>query len=219
MDKEFEELKSVNSNLDYACSVIQNRKITSTHSKNDLEDCVNIQIDFDISRRKRNNQSLNNEESSLSRRISPHSVKQLPYNNLLKNIHQLTGNFNQNKPMNIILTTNNNVNTGDEEGVDESEENVLAQEQNDSCSTNDSLLDKELGRDEDGLANPADLTGQAQRQNLVDEINESSELPPAGNNECDIDPKEYELYKRDILNELKKDKKKLEEEKFAEAKN
>ena len=65
MDRELEELKSVNSNLDYACNIIMNRKINAIHSKNDLEDCVNIQIDVGYNKRKkRNNQSLNSEDNN-----------------------------------------------------------------------------------------------------------------------------------------------------------
>ena len=58
-----------------------------------------------------------------------------------KNIHQLTSSLPQDKQVNIILTTNNAADTGDGEEENQSEEEP-AHDLNDSCSTNDSVLDK-----------------------------------------------------------------------------
>ena len=219
MDRELEELKSVNSNLDYACNIIMKRKINTTHSKNDLEDWVNIQIDIGRNKRKKkNNQSLNSEEGNLEGKVSPQSVKQLPYNNLIKNIHHLTNKFTENKPMNIILTTNNNANTGDD--VEGNSENEQQANENDSWSTNDSLLDQEINNDVEQRLDFQNLQNLNEPSTLLDERRqkkeEDKELKPNEESklEDDIPPEEYERYKRDILNELKKEKDKLDEVQF-----
>jgi hypothetical protein len=67
----------------------------------------------------------------------------MPQNEMFKNIHQLTNNLGGNKPMTIILTTNQAANTGDGEDVEESDEEQI-QDLNQSCSTNDSVFEKEL---------------------------------------------------------------------------
>ena len=50
--------------------------------------------------------------------------------------------------MNIILTTNN-ANTGDDDAEGSSENELQANDGNDSCSTNDSLLDQEINNEEE----------------------------------------------------------------------
>lgn len=57
-------------------------------------------------------------------------MKQTQSSTLFKNIHQLTSSLAQNRPMNIILTTNNQANTGDGEEADESLDDE--QQENDS---------------------------------------------------------------------------------------
>lgn len=69
-------------------------------------------------------------------------------NGLFKNIHQLTSNLAQNKQVNIILTTNQGANTGDGEEAAESEEEPN-QNMNDSCSTNDSIVERGSNADEE----------------------------------------------------------------------
>lgn len=197
-----------------------NRKINAIHSKNDLEDCVNIQIDVGYNKRKkRNNQSLNSEDNNWGQRISPQSVKQLPYNNLIKNIHHLTNKFTENKPMNIILTTNN-ANTGDDDAEGSSENELQANDGNDSCSTNDSLLDQEINNEEEQKIERQNLNHLNQHifpwANFAANHNNHSEFKPNEESkiEDDIPPEEFERYKRDILNDLQKEKDKLEEVQF-----
>ena len=62
--------------------------------------------------------------------------------NKLKNIHEFTNSLARNQQVNIILTTNNDPTTGNGEEEDDLEVE-REQEINDSCSTNDSMLDKE----------------------------------------------------------------------------
>lgn len=67
----------------------------------------------------------------------------MPQNEMFKNIHQLTNNLGENKPMTIILTTNQAANTGDGEDEEQSDEEQV-HDLNQSCSTNDSVFEKEL---------------------------------------------------------------------------
>lgn len=104
-------------------------------------------IDFDNPSRKRNKQTLDDEEM-MNKQSSPQSAKQMQNNELFKNIHQLTSNLAQNKQVNIILTTNQGANTGDGEEAAESEEEPN-QNMNDSCSTNDSIVERGSNPDEE----------------------------------------------------------------------
>lgn len=70
-------------------------------------------------------------------------------NGKLKNIHQLTNNLARNQQVNIILTTNNDPNTGLGEEEDESD-HELQGNPDDSWSTNDSVFDKEDGSPDGG---------------------------------------------------------------------
>ena len=58
------------------------------------------------------------------------SMKHIPQNEMFKNIHQLTTSLGENKPMTIILTTNQGANTGD--GGEEEDDEEQAPELNQS---------------------------------------------------------------------------------------
>lgn len=87
--------------------------------------------------------------------MSSQSLKQLPNSGLLKNIHQLTNNLAQIKQMNIILTTNQGANAGGGEEADGSEHEEEIPDHNDSCSTNDSMLDKDPDELDADLEDPS----------------------------------------------------------------
>ena len=140
MDKNLEETKAVSPNLDYALSVINKSKNNKIKSIENLNNCVNIQIGFSANSNPKYAHELNSNNDQAIYRIRSNEARRTENNRAINNIHNFSEKFNQNNPMNIILTSNNNqIDRQD----NDSDGEVQSKNENNSCSTNDSFLDNE----------------------------------------------------------------------------